>query len=271
MKLLIILSFLFFGFLSQANSYPYSNINLNNNLSHTAQLVSEVQKSSNSSFGNSLQSENQNQSTLNYPILELGLEYPINFGVQLKYMIHDVSYVRFGFGFMSSFFLKSFESFSSSLGYLNQHEVRLLSDAFQNSMYLDLRLGWIPYFKKMGGGPYLELGLSNALLGKGMVKGRHLSRVIPSSYDETETYSAKTTSFNGTFHIGYSIPFEAIKLNLEVGVLKILHASFMDLDADQLPLNSKAMSQNQEKLFKKFLERRGWVFPTFSGWISFSF
>ena len=231
---------------------------LSNDSSHELQIELESQEKKSTSFET--------------PSLELGLEYPMNFGVQLKYQLYDFSYVRFGFGFMSGFFLESFEKLSSSFGYLSRHESNLLSDTFRNSMYLDLRFGWIPYLKKIGGGPYLELGLSNTLLGKGELRGGHLSRSIPTgSYDELETYSAKTTAYNGTFHIGYSIPFEKIKFNLEVGVIKVLHASFMDLDEDQIPIGSKVLSKDQEKLFQNFLEERGWIFPTVSGWISFSF
>ena len=215
---------------------------------------------------------NVEKSVLTFPTIELGLEYPINFGVQFKYMFYDTSYVRFGFGFMSGFFLESFEKLSPSFGYLKEQEANLFSDTFRNSMYLDLRFGWIPYFKEMKGGPYIELGLSSTLLGKGELRGTHLSRSIPEgSYDELETYSAKTTTYNGTFHIGYSIPFEKIKFNLEVGVIKILHSSFMDLNEDQIPIGTEPLSKKQERLFKSFLESRGWIFPTFSGWISFSF
>ena len=206
--------------------------------------------------------------------LELGLEYPINFGLQLKYRFDDFSYVRFGLGFMSGLFLQSFEKLSSSFGYLEDHESKLLSDTFKNSMYLDLRLGWIPYFKRMGGGPYMELGISNAFLGKGELESGDLSRSTPNydeGYDETKTYFTKTTTLNGTFHVGYSIPFENIKFNFEVGVVKVFHAMFMDLEEDQIPPGLKSFSEIEETHFKSFLENRGWIFPTFSGWISFSF
>jgi len=86
-----------------------------------------------------------------------------------------------------------------------------------------------------------------------------------------KSYSAKTTTYNGTIHIGYSIPFEKIKFNLEAGVIKIFHASFMDLDKDQISIGSEVLSKDQKKLFQNFLEKRGWIFPTVSGWISFSF
>ena len=311
MKAIIILSFLFFFLSSQAESESSSkpdpvSHNQSSNLKDsdfdsdpvsfyetrdpadeaTKQMnalvpvsapITDIEDQLSNDSSNELQIELESQqvkkSTLfEHPILELGLEYPMNFGVQFKYQLYDFSYVRFGFGFMSGFFLEGFEKLSSSFGYLSKSESNLLSDTFRNSMYLDLRFGWMPYFKKMGGGPYLELGLSNTLLGKGELRGIRLRQSIPNgSYDESVTYSVKTTAYNGTFHIGYSIPFEKIKFNLEVGVIKVLHASSMNLDDNQIPIGSEALSKDQEKLFQKFLEERGWIFPTVSGWISFSF
>lgn len=276
MKLLAVLSFLFLAVSSQGENSPdslpvnsSSTLTISNNKTAESQslLVPDEERLI------EVESESQTENfVLSNSILEVGLEYPMNFGIQLKYMFYDFSYVRFGFGFISGFFLESFEKLSASLGYLNEHESNLLSDAFRNSMYFDLRFGWIPYFKKMGGGPYIELGLSNTLLGKGELEGSHLSRSIPEgSYDELETYSAKTTAFNGTVHIGYSIPFEKIKFNLELGVIKILHTSLMNLSEDQIPIGSQLLSKKQERHFQNFLEERGWIFPTFSGWISLSF
>ena len=304
MKAIIILSFLFLFSQAESSSKPdpvshnqFSNLKGSdfdpvsfyetrdpedepvkqmNTLMPVGVLITDAEYDLSNDLSNQLQIELEgqvkNSTSFETPSLEFGLEYPMSFGIQLKYQLYDFSYIRFGFGFMSGFFLESFEKLSSSFGYLKSHESNLLSDAFRNSMYLDLRFGWIPYLKKMGGGPYLELGLSNTLLGKGELRGGHLSRSIPTgSYNELETYSAKTTAYNGTFHIGYSIPFEKIKFNLEVGVIKVLHASFMDLNKDQISIGSKSLSKKQKKLFRNFLEDRGWIFPTVSGWISFSF
>ena len=178
--------------------------------------------------------------------VELGLEYPINFGVQLKSLFYNSYYVRLGFGFMSNFFLSSFKHFSPFFGYLKEEEASLLSDTFMNSIYLDLRLGWTPYYKETGGGPYLEVGFSNTLLGKGELKGANIAKVIRDvNFDETKNYSAKTTTYNATFHVGYSIPFENIKLNFEAGLVKILHTSIMDLEKDQIGIGLEEISKKQ--------------------------
>ena len=127
--------------------------------------------------------------------LELGLEYPINFGIHLRYLVAENIYARLGFGFMPSFFLDTFEELSPSFGYLNEEETRLLSKTFENSIYLDVRLAWSPYLKESGGGPYLELGLSGSLYGKGELTGSNLSKVITNSqFDESKTYSVKTNA-----------------------------------------------------------------------------
>ena len=298
MKYFIILSFLLLGVYSQAETQTATATQTETEaqVQTTTQTESQVTSTSDTSASNPLPTtvDESSSSQLNWDpnlqktsasvedrpflldatTLELGLEYPINFGLQLKYRFYDFSYVRFGLGFMSGLFLQSFEKFSSSFGYLSDHESKLLSDTFKNSMYLDFRLGWIPYFKRMGGGPYIELGVSNAFLGKGELKSGDLSRSIPDyqeGYDETSTYFTKTATLNGTLHIGYSIPFENIKFNFEVGVVKILYAMFMDLEEEQIPPELKTFSKTEEQHFKSFLEKRGWIFPTFSGWISFGF
>ena len=201
--------------------------------------------------------------------LEFGLEYPINFGLHLKYLLSDSFYARFGLGFMHGFFLDSFEKLSPSFGWLNGEEAQLISDTFENSMYLDVRLAWSPYFKESGGGPYLELGLSRMLYGKGKLKGTNLSEVISdSSFEELNSYSAKTNTYNATFHIGYQIPFEKLKLNIEVGLIKILTASIV---SEPTLTAEKLFDEKQETSFKKFLHNKGWIFPTVSVWIGFVF
>lgn len=201
--------------------------------------------------------------------LEFGLEYPINFGLHLKYLFSDSLYARLGFGFMHGFFLDSFEKLSPSFGWLNGEEAELISDTFKNSLYLDFRLAWSPYFKDSGGGPYLELGLSRMLYGKGKLKGINLSKVISdSSFEESTSYLAKTNTYNATFHIGYQIPLEKLKLNIEVGLIKILTANIV---SEPSLTAEKLFDEKQENSFKKFLQNKGWIFPTVSGWISFAF
>ena len=200
--------------------------------------------------------------------LEFGLEYPTSFGINLRYLLTDSVYVRFGLGFMSKFFLESFEKIADSFGYLKEEEAKLLSDTLQNSMYMDFRLAWAPYLKSKGGGPYLELGLSHSLFGKGELNGVNLSRVLNDNSFGVEKYSAKTNTYNANFHVGYQIPFEKVKLNFEIGLIKILYTELLDETSLTAP---KTFSDSQKKKFQAFLKQKGWIFPTFSGWISFAF
>ena len=201
--------------------------------------------------------------------LEFGLEYPTSFGVNLRYLLTDSLYARFGLGFMSQFFLDSFQKTADTFGYLNEEEAKLLSDTLKNSLYLDLRLAWAPYLRSEGGGPYLELGLSHSRYGKGELKGITLSQVLSNdSFDEIKKYSAKTNTYNVNFHVGYQIPFEKVKLNFEIGLIKILYTELLDEASVDFP---ELLSESQKKSFQDFLETKGWIFPTFSGWISFAF
>ena len=202
--------------------------------------------------------------------LEFGLEYPTSFGANLKYLLTDSVYARFGLGVMSEFFLDSFEKIADSFGYLNQEEAKLLSDTLKNSLYLDFRLAWAPYLRSEGGGPYLELGLFHSRYGKGELRGINLSQVLDDDSFETAKYLARTNTYNASFHVGYQIPFEKMKLNFEIGLIKIFHAELLD-EAPSPASSAKVFSESQQRAFQDFLETKGWIFPTFSGWISFAF
>ena len=198
---------------------------------------------------------------------EFGLEYPTSFGLNLRYLLTDSVYVRFGLGFMSEFFLESFEKIADSFGYLKEEEAKLLSDTLQNSMYMDFRLAWAPYLKSQGGGPYLELGFSHSLFGKGELNSVNLSHVLDDNSFGVEKYSAKTNTYNANFHVGYQIPFEKMKLNFEIGLIKILYTELLDVTSKTAP---NTFSDSQKKKFQAFLKKKGWI-PTFSSWISFAF
>lgn len=218
---------------------------------------------------NPVESFSYSEKNMSNRFLEFGLEYPTSFGVNLRYLLTDSVYGRLGLGFMSGFFLNSFEKIADSFGYLSEEEAKLLADTIKNSIYLDLRLAWAPYLKSEGGGPYLELGLSHSRYGKGELQGLTLSQVLEDdSIDETLKYSAKTNTYNASFHVGYQIPLEKVKLNFEIGLIKIFSTELLDEISVEAP---ELLSDNQKKKFQDFLETRGWIFPTFSGWISFAF
>ena len=231
--------------------------------------VDNIDQTMTASFLSPVESNIYSEGLTSNRFLEVGLEYPINFGANLRYLLTDSVYVRFGVGFMYQFFLESFEKIADSFGYLNEEEAKLLSDTLKNSMYVDFRLAWAPYLKSEGGGPYLELGFSHSRFGKGELKGITLSKVLEDdSFDETAKYLARTNTYNANFHVGYQIPFEKVKLNFEIGLIKILHTELLD---ETSPTDPKALSESQQKTFQDFLETKGWIFPTFSGWISFAF
>ena len=205
---------------------------------------------------------------LEYNFFEAGLEYPTNFGLHFKYFAEPEIYFRLGFGFMPKFFLTSFEeSFMSAFGILREQEAKVISKALQNSLYTDLRIGWSAYARKSQGGPYLELGLSGIFYGEGQLSGGALRSALNiSGLDESKHYSIKTRAFNGSFHIGYQIPFERMNLNIELGLIKILYADILSGANIENNLND-----SQKNRLKKFLEKKGWIFPTISGWVSFPF
>ena len=246
---------------------PVSNPNVNQKHRGKTETLKEAQDKGDNLLKEKVEREPSSENLSRGRFLEIGLEYPLNFGLHLKYLLNDSIYARFGFGFMPGFFLDSFENLSPSFGWLNEEEAKLIADTFENSMYLDFRLAWSPYLKESGGGPYLEIGLSRILYGKGELQGSHLKKVIESNSFELKNYSAKTNTYNVTAHIGYQIPLEKLKLNIEVGLIKILFANVLSKSS----LGYELLSEKQEEGFKNFLREKGWIFPTVSGWLSFSF
>ncbi len=254
---------------SQEKQPPSSSNGENNNGGTKALSQIETDKES-----REINSFWEKQSAIDFPntyrFLEFGLEYPINFGIHFRYLITKSIYSRVGLSFMPGLFLDSFKSLSPSFGYLNEEEANLISKTFENSMYIDLRLAWAPYMKESidGGGPYLELGLSGMFFGNGKLKGSDLSEIITNNpIEKSKGYSVKTNAYNTTIHIGYQIPFERVKLNIELGLIKILGAHILDKEA----LDTELLSAEQKQDFKEFLWNKGWIFPTFSAWVSFRF
>ncbi len=233
---------------------PLSDSSLLRTINNQNTLETSIVNPSHSSFGSSM--------------LEIGFEYPLNFGTHVKYYVSENFYSRLGVGFMAEFFLGSFAKLMPYFGYLNNHETSLISEIFKNSFYTDLRLGWFPYAQSAKGGPYVELGVSGMFLGRGKVSGFTLSKSLNlEDLDSTGYYSLKTNAYNGTFHIGYQVPFERLKINIEVGIIKILHTQLKPFDS----IDTKQLNVAQKEKFQNFLKEKGWIFPTISGWIGFSF
>ncbi len=217
----------------------------------------------------SVPAPSQSHSWSDYSTLEVGFEYPLNFGAHIKYYLNQNFYSRLGFGFMAEFFLGSFAKLTPYLGYLNNHETSVISHIFENSFYTDFRFGWFPYSQSSDGGPYVELGVSGMFFGRGQVSGFTLSKALNlENLDSTGHYSVKTNAYNGTFHIGYQIPFERLKINIEAGLIKIFHTQLTPKEEIGAP---NKLDTTQQKVLQNFLKKKGWIFPTVSGWIGFSF
>ena len=233
-------------------------------------LSPESEQSSSKTLNNSsLDREiSSGEFTQNNKFFELGLEYPMSFGVHFRYLFDDSFYARLGLGFLPRFFLSTFKEISPNFGYLSEEEALLMANSFENSVYLDLRFAWSPALKTKGSGPYLELGLSGIVYGKGTLEGDNLSKALDSNLFPETRYSAQVNTYNFTVHAGYQIPIDSVKLNIEVGLIKILSANVKS-EADDV--EHQAFNTKQTDRYKKFLMDKGWIFPTLSAWISIPF
>lgn len=289
------MKFITFVFLSTSFCYVHF-VSANNSVKNKASLKSIFKDNSQESYAsNSLTAEaldlkkeegqkvallkNQNLNHKNQKnsffkeksILEIGLEYPLHFGLNFKYYLADSIYSRFGLSFVNELFLDSFVKLMPFFGYFNNEEAELMSKLINNSIYMDWRLGWFPYHEDKNGGPYLEFGLSGMALGGGDVSGLTLSKVLDESEFNTEDYYGfRTSTFNGSFHIGYQVPLERLRFNVEAGAIKIMKASLKDIQDDD-GLTGQKMNQDQKKSVQAFLKNKGWIFPTVSASFGLSF
>ena len=202
--------------------------------------------------------------------VEVGLEYPLSFGAHGKFHITDSFYARLGTGFTPKILVGAFKRLAPTLGYLNRHEATLMGDTIKNSLFGSTRLGWLPYTKKAGG-PYMEVGLLYLAWGLGETTGTALNEAIGTDLNTAgdNIYSVKSDVLAGTFHIGYQIPIEShIHLNLELGILKILFVDMKKHEKEGVP----SLPKEYHADFKKLLVgKKGWIFPTLSAWLGFSF
>lgn len=204
--------------------------------------------------------------------IEIGLEYPLHFGFNFKYYLVEGFYTRLGASFMSKFFLDSFVKVMPFFGHLNGEESDLISKLLSNSIYLDWRLGWSPYYKDKDGGPYLEVGVSRMFLGGGDISGLTLSKVlVDDNFNTAVNYNLRTNTVSGNFHIGYQVPLERLRFNVEVGVIKIINATFAKAQEDSEGFLGEKMNETQKISVKSFLEKKGWIFPTVSASIGLAF
>ena len=204
--------------------------------------------------------------------LEIGIEYPTHFGLNLKYYLENTVYTRVSVSFMGSIFLEAFEKTMPFFGYYNQAESQFISDALSDSLYTELRFGWFPWSENKNGGFYMEAGLSGSFFGGGDISGTNLSAVLADSgFNPDENYIVRTNTINGTFHVGYQILIEKLTLNLEAGIIRIINADLEERFDDVDELAGTKLSVTQKQNVKQFLEERGWVFPTLSVSMGFSF
>ena len=201
--------------------------------------------------------------------VEVGVELPLNFGAHGSVRLTDTTYVRLGVGQVYEKFLGAFSTVAPHFGYISEDEAHLIVDVLKNSWYLDARMGWMPYATLHKGGPYIELGISSMLFGKGETDADTLGETLGvGAADDIEArYSVKSDVYNATFHLGYQIPFaKNLRLNVGVGIVKIFHVDAVKsadaIESDSLELTP--LKEEEYKKLRKLLIEKGWIFPTVS-------
>ena len=210
--------------------------------------------------------------------VEVGVELPLNLGVHGSILLTDTTYIRLGGGYVYEKFLGVFSAVAPRFGYITKAQADLMVDVLKSSLYLDGRIGWRPYAKSREGGPYIELGISSMLFGKGKTDAATVRKALDVGDDINDIeahFSVKSNVYNATFHLGYQIPFaKNLRLNVDAGIMKIFHAQPVKLSSvelERLPQKLEQLPQDKYNKLSKLLVEKGWVFPTVSVWISFMF
>ena len=200
--------------------------------------------------------------------VEVGVELPLNFGIHGSIRVSDTTYIRLGVGQIYEKFLGVFSEIAPKFGYISADEAHLMVDVLKNSLYLDARLGWMPYVTDHRGGPYLGLGISSMLFGQGKTKAETLSNALGVVDEIGTNYSVKSNVYNATFHLGYQIPVaKNLRLNVDAGIVKIFHTNAVSSNSVEL----KQLPKEKYTKLRDFLVEKGWIFPTISIWVSFMF
>ena len=106
-----------------------------------------------------------------------------------------------------------------------QSKLNCLLSALANSVVFDARMGWAMSIYE---GPYVELGYSFMLWGRGEVTGREINNTINSNSDlsDDSNYQVNIRNHGPALHIGYRfILIDKLTLNMDFGVYKPLFST----------------------------------------------
>ena len=151
--------------------------------------------------------------------LSLGADVPFYIGAQARYNWSTKYYAKVGAGFALEVFMNTHQRILNELGVFKRNAV--FSSALVNSVVFDGRLGWA---KSIYEGPYLELGYSLLIWGKGMAKGRDINTALGNSSLSSDTdYTVSVLNHGPVAHLGYRFMLmDKLTFNIDVGAYKPL-------------------------------------------------
>ena len=154
--------------------------------------------------------------------LSLGADVPFYIGAQARYNLNTQYYAKVGAGFALELFMNTHQRVLNELGVFKKNAV--FSSALVNSVVFDGRLGWAQSIYE---GPYLELGYSLLIWGKGTAKGKDINQSVGnSSLSDDNDYTVNIINHGPVGHIGYRFMLmDKLTLNMDVGAYKPLFSN----------------------------------------------
>ncbi len=191
--------------------------------------------------------------------IHFGTDFPIQVGLKGRVNLNTHTYSAAEAGFAISPYLNSYKTLAQNLG-IQSHFLDALTTAWTNSLILRLALG---FTKSIYEGPYMDLGYTLMLYGKGSVSGKNFNHLIPKE-QSSEFYQIPTIHHGPSVYIGYRfILIDKLSINSHFGVYKplFLHSG---------KSNGSLLKTSLIQSLRSFVVRRLWM-PCFGLWIGLSF
>lgn len=200
--------------------------------------------------------------------VELGLEFPLYFGVHGKWNFYKDVYVRAGGGFASQLLVQVIEGLSFINPSLNPSELDLAKQTISDALYLSASIGMkLDQHLK---GLYLDVGYSYMYPDKDL-DSEFLNKYI--SKDKIDEKKYPSVPMNGHIHnlvghLGYTLVFDPnLSVSGELGFVKPIYSTvnYKNSKKELTASSRKELIDKSKKVHKKL-----WM-PTISAWLTYNF
>lgn len=208
--------------------------------------------------------------------LQVGTEFPVQFGARARVLLPADFYLLGGVGMMPQFYSDGVAALGSGIGVFNSGTSKAVGQALKNSFYFDLRAGYkIPTTNRFFDGFFIDLGYSLMVGGGGNVTSLNDVYQLTGNiytFNAFTNVDVKSVVHNVTAHAGYT--FSATRrmlFTVEVGLVKPLGVVNM-ISVNQMtnPVETNTLRNDFDSSLSSAI-RNQLIIPTGGIWASFLF